>query len=720
MTFLEFKSNNIEEVLNLYKIFIDTKLNDTLCYSKDFIINKYSNKIEKENHFSLNKKIKGLIEDRIKNIAIYDMNSKALTTEQYHEISIMEQSGKLLLSKNFKTMIRQLQLEKILKKQDLDSKINILENLWRHIGNAYYYKTDISILNNLFEAAIDLYIITKPFNPVKLDDETTSLIRAIKYFEKNNITYEIAGGEVILDSQTHTKIHNKLEKYVRMLGGIEALKRIFIKELQPKFNKEMDRYFIHRNKSFISKTETDFRRVPYNYLINLCGKNLDSGLVIITKVGQKDIYNKIIDESSKYMEILQLQGYSIYEDIFIDYQDIPEYIYKNMIFENLYIPVQYSCDFVLELLIKIYKPLYGENKHKGVKFSDYYKVAYTILKKYTFCSTIKFEDIRDKLNMNHRVLKKILNEISEDRKQINREYIEILTNTNIYEKPLIKLSEKTFFLISPHFCGYSFCKVLYQIFKDINISNLDRKIGDLTEEYVKNKLKDKKFLFKNGHYSIDNQTNKGQCDIVLETEKDIVFIEIKKRSLPDSFELGDDVELLRSLGDGMLNAQKQILRHRIYLEKNKFMKIYKEEKANSPYTILELKERRIISISMCLPEYGFLTNKTISSQLLESLIFATYHARDLSKEKSLIKLNNLRDKIVQLVEVLNHSDNKDAHSLFFDTLFRSLQQFVYVLDISISVDELVNYLTNEIHIVEGSLDFYYSLYYNYRRNKYIL
>ncbi|WP_157841612.1 hypothetical protein [Mesobacillus subterraneus] len=57
---------------------------------------------------------------------------------------------------------------------------------------------------------------------------------------------------------------------------------------------------------------------------------------------------------------------------------------------------------------------------------------------------------------------------------------------------------------------------------------------------------------------------------------------------------------------------------------------------------------------------------------MESLIFATYHATDPTKEKSLDKLNKLRDKIAQLADELRPEDKKDARTIFFDTLFRSL------------------------------------------------
>ena len=160
----------------------------------------------------------------------------------------------------------------------------------------------------------------------------------------------------------------------------------------------------------------------------------------------------------------------------------------------------------------------------------------------------------------------------------------------------------------------------------------------------------------------------------------------------------------------MLNAQKQILRHRIYLQQNGSMKLFREQSEESPYTVVESKERQVVSVSLCFSEYGFLTNKIISAKLLESLSFATYQATDSSKKDSLDRLNKLTKKIVQLIPELNVVDKKNGHKVFFNTVFRSLQQFLYVLEVSSNVDELVEYLTREVYLIDGSLDFYSSLY----------
>jgi hypothetical protein len=705
------ESMSIMNTLYQYKTFIDNSYAE-LSSSKESLISKYlveNNKVPLENTFAVDKQLELLIKQRIKELAFCDINDSISGNEMFQEISVMVQDGEIFSSNVFKILVRQLQLEKRLRKEDLTIHINILENLWYHIGNALYFKWDGLLLKELFESAIDLYHISSCTYCAKLESDIADLIKAVKHFERFDISYEIFEGDIILQDDAHVQIHNRLEMKVKALGGKQTLKQLFFSELQPKYIKEMDRYLIHRNKSLIGET-AGIRRVPYNYLINICGKFLDSRVVILTKSGEANLYSEITDESSKYLRILQLQGHSVYEDMFIEYRDLPKYIYKNIIFENLYVPIQYNPDFVLDSLLSIYKPLYDMNQSEKFAFSDYYKIAELILKDYGFCSTITFEELRIKLNMKRKILRNILDEISEDKENINKDYTEILSPTNIFNKPLVKLKEDTYFLISPNFCSYSFSKVMHLILKNNKFSNLNRKIGELTEEFAKKKLNEKNIPFKSGHYALMNQDDKGECDIVLETKNEIVFLEIKKRSLPDEFELGDDVEVLRSLGDGMLNAQKQILRHRIYLQKHNKMRLYQEENENSLHSELELKGRRIVAVSMCLPEYGFLTNKTISSQLLESLLFATYHATDPDKDVNLIKLNKLRETISKLVEELRPEDKKDARSVFFDTLFRSLQQFVYVLNRSNNVEQIVQYLTREIYLIDGSLDFYSSLY----------
>lgn len=704
------KSNIIMDLCSKYKEYINNDLEDI----SDFKIeNEMKNLKEKyqiestDNLYEYKGELEKIIIQRIENISVHNINKKDISPEEDNEIRYKEQIGEIVSSVLLSDIIKQLYLEKRLLKEELTLHINIAETLRAHLGNGYYFDVKDTDWNKLFDYAIDLFYIN-PFSYSIMMGGLNPLIRSTKHLEKIGITYEIIGGKVVFSDESHSLIHSMLENKINNLGGIRTLIALFSKELTPRYHRKLDRYLIHRNKSTMGET-SNVVRIPYNYLINICGKFLNTGLNIFTVKGMDYSYKEIIRLSSSYLTALDLQGHSVFEDLMVDYKNIPEYISNNIVFENIYIPTQYNPDFVLEVLDNLYRPAFEVANVKEYTFDEYLKVASVILKEYTYCSKITLKELISKTKIKRTVLTRILSHLSQHNQSINNEFEQILTPSNLFDRPLVLLDKDLYFLISPHFCGYSFIKVMDSILKRENVPALNRRLGEILEVYVKKKLEEKSFKYQSGHYSIDTPKTKGECDIVLETQDKIIFLEVKKSGLPDSFESGDDVDTLKSLGEGMVHAQKQILKHRVFLHKNGFIKLYEEQDILSPHTVLDWNNRRLISISLCLPEYGFLTNKSISSALLESLMFATYHAKDPEQEDKLSKLNKLSEQMVSIAQDLNEEDRKDVRSIYFDTLFRSLQQFLYSLKLSKNIDELIDYLTDEIYVVYGNLDFYTTL-----------
>jgi len=186
----------------------------------------------------------------------------------------------------------------------------------------------------------------------------------------------------------------------------------------------------------------------------------------------------------------------------------------------------------------------------------------------------------------------------------------------------------------------------------------------------------------------------------------VIFIEIKKRPLPETFEECDDIALYRTLAGGMVTAQKQSLRHKNYLQSNgKFKLTFQSFDKLNKESVIQLNDRRVVCISICLPEYTFLTNKVISQKVLESLLTVTYHARDEKREKELNAINKISEEIRELV--LNSNDDK--RYIFHDTLFRSMQQFLVALENSNNIDAFIDNLLEPIYIIDGSGDYYVQL-----------
>lgn len=222
--------------------------------------------------------------------------------------------------------------------------------------------------------------------------------------------------------------------------------------------------------------------------------------------------------------------------------------------------------------------------------------------------------------------------------------------------------------------------------------------GEYFETMIKNLFIDKGFSFHSGKYQEGN-SNILECDMILEDDKQIVFLEIKNQPLFDSFETGDDVETLYCIGEGMVKAQKQCYRHIRQLKRTDKLVIEDNE---IQYELVG-NSRKIICISVCSQEYFFLTNKTFSEAFLNSLLSVTYHATDPNKKTRLNNLNTLCNQLKQLVADIGDDQ------VFFNTLFRSAQQIFTTLSVSKTLDDFIYYLTQPIYLSDNSADAYNQL-----------
>lgn len=695
----------IQNLSNKYKNYINKNINHKLNYDITYDLYNLLQEIQiysiDRQHDNKNKLIKILVEN-IKSMAIYDKN------KENQNIYDEEKYNNLISSSLCIDIMKQLYLENYILKEDLKLHIHIIQTVWSHLGNNYLFDYETTDWEKLINYMINLYYLDPPSDDkIFSTEKLRGLVRSIRYLEKFDIRYKLIAGDIELLEDSDILIHNELERNIKRIGGINTLRYLFKKELRYKYNKILDRYLINRQK-ITDDSYLDRMEIPYNYLINISGKFLDDVTYVLTEKGLYSIYSNIITISKHYLEILNLRYDSIYADYMIDYEDIPIYIKKNTIYENLCIPNQYNPKIVIDILDNLYRPFYDEIEIKSYSFSEYLEVCKELLLQGNYCVEFNIKDLFNKTKIKKSKLKKILLDISENSKNINCKFDKMLSEVNLFNKPLVKLKNNNYFLVSPHFCGYSFIKVIEEKLIKERYLNFNRRLGLLLEDYIKNKLEEKNFKYKTGHYSIDKQKTKGECDIVLETEETIAFVEVKKRSLPESFEVADDIGIFKSLAEGMIHAQIQGLRHKKYMEKNRFIRLYKEENYSSGSVTLEYNDRTIILISLCLFEYGYLTNTNISSVIMESLLISDYMSIDKSRQKELEKLKKQAEKLRQLVFV-NEKENLDIYNFFYDTVFRTLQQFLYSLKFSNNLDELIDKLTFQRYLALDSFDFYEEL-----------
>lgn len=646
--------------------------------------------------------------DKIKNLAIYNSDDK--DSFDYYKVTKLEQDGKVFTNNLLRVLKKQLYLEQRLEQEENLLATLVISKVIEYLSNSYYFDVEKAKLKDFFGYAIFLYLSDRKVIDFK-DVETISIIKSMKSLSQHHtLQYEIKYGDIYFSDLSDKDIQYKIENFISHVGGIDFLRILFLEHIKPKYNSTIDRFLIHRNMRQLLRNINDIR-VPYNYLIQLAIKHLnETRNILLTTKGQKIEFDMAIRISSDYLNVLNLQSYSVYSDLCLDFKSIPVRLSRNMLFEKMFTPIQYCPIFVDEFIQKIYIPFFSHEIKIGYtreEFETFYKLL--IFEK-GICISYTFDDLRKRTRIKKLSLKKLLDDFSVDSSYVNSKFVNFLSETNYRSKPLVKLENDQYFFFSPYFNGFSFAEALYEKLKPFYPGKFNRLKGENVENMIKNLLITKGFSFSSGEYTA-NKATKYECDMVIESEKKIVFIEIKNQPLPDSFEQGDDVETLHSLGEGMIKAQRQCYRHVSYLKRQGQLTLNKAD--GSTYTIKE-NNRRIVCVSLCSQEYLFLTNKSFSSNFLQSLLISTYHATDPQKEKRLTNLNSLRNELEVLVQDIY--GQIDLRHAFFDTLFRSAQQIFTILKVSKNIDEFIHYLTEPIYVSDGSNDVYNQLLTSTRMN----
>lgn len=575
---------------------------------------------------------------------------------------------------------------------------NIFGLLHNFLGNIYYYANEKTVLSQLFKCALYIYLL----NPDSVYNQSLVYERAkirCAAILSLDVEYKIVADDVFLSERSLEIIQKNIEDKIRNMDGFVFLEMLQRKLLLPFYNKELDRYRLHRQKSNgINKVVPE---TPINFLIQLSFKTLkNSNLKKQQETFAEVSYQDIIKRSQAFLTALNFITDSMYEDIFVDEIGLPKYLFNNMLYEAMVIPEQYNVNFLLDVMKAMFYPYRKE--HLNVNGSSYSIESYIHVARKILESNEHFFDLpklKKLTRVDRKELIKVLNDMSIDVKEVNKGFTSILKMTNSKDYPLIKLDDNTYYFFEPRISGWGFYRNLYNTLK-MEIGNLNSILGYQLENYIKKLLCSKNIPYLSGKYSF-KKGQEEEVDIIIQNDNVICGIEAKYCFLNKDFETGNDVSLLSTLGKGMIKAQKQLLKHKIDLMKDSVLELYDEHEQRKG--LLTWDNRRIISMSLCLPEYRFLTTKVLAEKLLNLLLFCTVNLRDESRIIELETLYKEQRKIQKLVE-----SNMEllGNRVFFNSLFLSLQQLYMVIKISKNVDEIISRIQHYISVHNAEMDNY--------------
>ena len=350
----------------------------------------------------------------------------------------------------------------------------------------------------------------------------------------------------------------------------------------------------------------------------------------------------------------------------------------------------------------------GRDKMRVYSFHNYLEFAIYVMDAAKGPRIFKRQELSERLRISTYKLEQILLDTALDADMVNQDFVYYLDETNSWRKPLVRLDADTYFCLDGRMAGYGFYEVMFQILFAKYGTKFSRNQGEYLEQLVYQMFREKRFSYITGQYYKDGDLAERDCDMILEGKERVMFVEIKKCPLPGSYEKADDVSVLSVLGDGMLYAQEQILWHRIRLKEKGLIALY--DKLGNHIQDYIPGRKPVMAMSICMPEYDFLTDRMMTENFLESVLRVTYHAKDQTKEKNLDRLNKRIENIQLAAARLFDGMKYTTRDVFFNSLFRSLQQVWTMLRVCDTQDVFLDMCATQLVMITGAGDVYVDIW----------
>lgn len=582
---------------------------------------------------------------------------------------------------------------------------NMVRVLCGHLSGADRFPADAASAEKLFDAAADLTLIDVPYSIPGADALLERQVKAAKLLQKYlSSEWMVQEGELCITKADFEALQRELERRIAGIGGFAVLWYLFAEEIKPYYHSKSNRYYLLRRrrggKNWLELPET---AVPCNYIIQLAYKHLDAPIAAASTANAHEKYRELVEISRAMMTVFDLSSPESIADFLTPHQKMPKFITDNALYETLCIPEQYTPSFCETLVTEFYLPVMHEaglgQLKRALPAVLHWCMEQQPLARFTA------EDVRRGTGLGEAQIRLVLELCSVKYNELNRDFLAPGDRTNGWDYPLIYTPDEDYFQFDPHFSGYAFCECLYRALSS-KIDAFDRKMGERLEEFIKTQLRRKHIPFLSGHYKGASGEDR-DCDLVLEGEDSVVFAEIKKRPLPIQYRRGDDVEIYHALADGMVKGFVQAVRHKRRLEKDGSLSLYWSAKYTDLAGTITKKDRRIYTITICLPEYAFLNNAVIAQKIFQNLQ-GTLSSYDPAKSGRLDRFNKLGEEFRSIM------DGEDADSIkayYHFSTFRSLHQLWTALSLCKDgdVDRLIDCLTFDCTMANSRMDYYDNL-----------
>lgn len=632
------------------------------------------------------------------------VNNKAGKVDARIKALLPSADDEIILYKDFQRLGKGLLREQLLDGVDNQCYIDIVEIIHNYLG--WNQNAIKGFSDPCWQDVIAACREEKPLQQtdcLKEYDKEHKLATAAKRLREFGLQIKIEGCNYVTENDDI--VFDALIKWIREAGGRRFLKMLLA---QMEYLEPEGRFLTDMNGNTPNSKDVIIVK-PYNYLVNLALANINADGGSNSEAAKA--FEKAISLATNYCLLkYPVQNFgNVWEDLFHRDRNTVEFfrdlVYKESIFGLTQHSVWFTKMFCERVLM--YMRDTGRVLECGYSFDEYERLMNYIL---SAADAFKCVELRkDKFNkLGIKAIEQLIDHVATGDDVLNKGFRTPLDEEkeNAFNKPLIKANGKIYAL--PATIGsWGWFEALMTVVrnqeKEDNQKDIDKEVGKLIENYIKEKLDEKGITHCSGTYP---PPEKGEADLVVEATKGIMLFEMKKKSLTRKAKSGNEFKIVADLLGSLIDSQAQCFRTSHLMIKDGYVDL---DDGNGNVTRVEKQGRTAECISICLGAFGPLQDrmliKSIMDEMCKNLLTAEYEGTDKQTIKDVKKFNKDMQKWMPFLnEERTNGDSKT--NPFFNSWFLDFEQLMLIVKESNSNDELQARLIETKYVTTGSYNFY--------------
>ena len=521
---------------------------------------------------------------------------------------------------------------------------------------------------------------------------------AAKEIVKQGYELEITSEGPLLTSETESKIWTDIDTLAQAIGGSTIVASVLL-NIEAIYDIQQERFQITRN---LTPSKADEIKTPWSYLLQL-GTKYGPSLVSEGEAREKCI--RLIRLCTAACALEDLQNFSIFEVLLAGTApgSVVNFLENAVQFDSVYVPRQLRARDAIDMCEGIFSPRIDDLSSKANTIRTAIALTKTILssapqgRPYVFTRT----EIAERSGLEVTISDQVLNDILVHNGSPNTDlrFPPMANAMDFGKRPLIAVSPIHCCLIERSICAESFLDAIF--------AAETPNIGKNLERYLVSLFTKKGLKVKSGKYSVpktsDDSAANSDCDVVIETDSHIFFLELKSKSFTRDSRSGVAQTMLMDLTNSLLSAQKQAMEHELRLYKFGKLELTAEDGKEST---LIWNNRIVERLAISAEDFGCLHERSIFDKFLElstltEVVVVGTDVQDVSRAK---KLNHTLNRFRYLGEVIQQRLN--AKKRYWNSWFFSIPQLSVMMDNIKSNSDFEKEILRLQSVVFGQFDFY--------------